>query len=89
MKALNDDRVGRTLDRLFDADRASLLTEVVLRVVREFETDCSELHNDSTSISFTGLDYPGGGSRRGGKAVPTVTFGHNKDHRPELLTVLS
>lgn len=82
--ALNDDRVGRTLERLFDADRASLLTEVVLHVVREFEIDCSQLHNDSTSISFTGADYPGGGSKRGGKAVATVTFGHNKDHRPDL-----
>lgn len=84
VSALNDDRVGRTLERLFDADRASLLTEVVLRAVREFAIDCSQLHNDSTSVSFTGLDYPGGGSRRGGKAVPAVTFGHNKDHRPDL-----
>ncbi|MGH3675401.1 MAG: DUF4277 domain-containing protein, partial [Mycobacterium sp.] len=82
--ALNDDRVGRTLERLFDADRASLLTEVVLRAVREFEIDCSQLHNDSTSVSFTGLAYPGGGARRGGKTVPAVTFGHNKDHRPYL-----
>lgn len=82
--ALNDDRVGRTLARLFDADRASLLTEVVLRVVRAFGIDCSQLHNDSTSISFTGIDYPGGGRRRGGKTVPAVTFGHNKDHRPDL-----
>lgn len=84
VSALNDDRVGRTLERLFDADRASLLTEVVLTVVREFGIDCTQLHNDSTSITFTGLDYPGGGSRRGGKAVPAVTFGHNKDHRPDL-----
>ena len=30
------------------------------------------------------MEYPGGGSRRGGKAVPAVTFGHNKDHRPDL-----
>lgn len=82
--ALNDDRVGRTLERLFDADRASLLTEVVLHVVAEFDIDCSQLHNDSTSISFTGVDYPGGGSKRGGKAVAAVTFGHNKDHRPDL-----
>jgi transposase len=82
--ALNDDRVGRTLERLFDADRASLLTEVVLAVVREFGIDCTQLHNDSTSITFTGLDYPGGGSRRGGKQVPAVNFGHNKDHRPDL-----
>lgn len=84
VSALNDDRVGRTLERLFDADRASLLTEVVLAVVREFRIDCTQLHNDSTSITFTGLDYPGGGSRRGGKAVPAVNFGHNKDHRPDL-----
>ena len=82
--ALNDDRVGRTLARLFDADRASLLTEVVLRVVREFDIDCSQLHNDSTSITFTGGDHPGGGGRRGNKDVPAVTFGHNKDHRPDL-----
>ena len=84
LAALNDDRVGRMLERLFDADRASLLTEVVLAVVREFAIDCTQLHNDSTSISFTGVGYPGGGSRRGGKTVPTVTFGHNKDHRPDL-----
>ncbi len=82
--ALNDDRVGRTLARLFDADRASLLTEVILSVVRNFGIETSQLHNDSTSISFTGLDYPGGDSRRGGKAVPAVSFGHNKDHRPDL-----
>lgn len=84
VSALNDDRVGRTLARLFDADRASLLTEVVLKVVHEFGIDCSQLHNDSTSITFTGGGYPGGGSRRGGKPVPELTFGHNKDHRPDL-----
>jgi hypothetical protein len=57
----SDDRVGRTLERRFDADRASLLTEVVVGVVREFGIDTSQLHNDSTSISFTGLDDPGEG----------------------------
>ena len=85
---LNDDRVGRTLERLFDADRASLLTEVVLAVVAGFDLDCSQLHNDSTTVTFTGLSYPGGGSRRGGKAVPAVTFGHNKDYRPDLRQLL-
>ena len=84
VSALNDDRVGRTLARLFDADRASLLTEVVLTVVREFGIDCSQFHNDSTSITFTGTAYPGGGSRRGGKPIPEPAFGHNKDHRPDL-----
>ena len=35
---LCDDRVGRALDRLFDADRASLLTELTLVAIREFGT---------------------------------------------------
>ena len=51
---LNDDRVGRMLTRLFDADRASLLTGVVLDMVRTFDIDCSQLHNDSTSITLRG-----------------------------------
>ncbi|MGB8383120.1 MAG: DUF4277 domain-containing protein [Dermatophilaceae bacterium] len=42
--ALNDDRVGRMLDRLFDTDRASLITETVLRAIREFDLDVSQLH---------------------------------------------
>jgi transposase len=81
---LNDDRVGRCLDRLFDADRASLLTEIVLRAVRSFGIDCSELHNDSTSVTFTGDYNRADGQARGGKATAAITFGYNKDHRPDL-----
>ena len=82
---LNDDRVGRALDRLFDADRASLLTETVLHAVRDFGIDCSELHNDSTTVTFTGSRYDEAGPPvRGGVKTPVVTFGHNKDFRPDL-----
>lgn len=81
---LNDDRVGRALDRLFDADRAALLTRVVLGAVRAFGIDCSELHNDSTTVTFAGEYRGGDGATRGGKATAAITFGHNKDHRPDL-----
>ena len=86
--ALNDDRVGRMLDRLFDADRATLITETVLSVVREFEVELGQLHNDSTTVTLTGGDYPGGGEERGGKAVVKPAFGHNKDFRPDLRQLL-
>lgn len=86
--ALNDDRVGRSLTRLFDADRASLLTGVVLDMVRVFDIDCRQLHNDSTSITVTGVDYPGGGRQRGNQAVPAPKLGHNKDFRPDLRQLL-
>ena len=81
---LNDDRVGRVLLRLFDADRASLLTELVLRAVDRFGIDCSQLHNDSTSVTFSGAYRNATGATRSGKATPAITFGHNKDHRSDL-----
>ena len=81
---LNDDRVGRALEALFDADRASLLTELMLSVVAEFGIDTTELHNDSTSISVHGAYREATGTPRGGKPTPVITFGHSKDHRPDL-----
>jgi transposase len=81
---LNDDRLARSLDRLFDADRATLLTQVVLRAVRAFGIDCTELHNDSTSVTFAGSYRQADGRTRGGKPTAAITFGYNKDHRPDL-----
>src|SRR5674476_826215 len=82
--AINDDRVARALDALFDADRASLLTSVMLRAIKEFSVDTSQLHNDSTSISVHGAYHDADGTARAGKATPVITHGHSKDHRPDL-----
>ncbi|HXZ73714.1 MAG TPA: IS1634 family transposase, partial [Streptosporangiaceae bacterium] len=81
---VNDDRVGRALEALFDADRASLLTELMLGVVAEFGIAVDELHNDSTSVSVSGVYRSATGTPRGGKPTPVITFGHSKDHRPDL-----
>ena len=84
LAVLNDDRVGRALEALFDADRASLLTGVVLRAIGEFSIDTRQLHNDSTSISVHGAYRDAAGTARGGKPTVAITFGHSKDHRPDL-----
>jgi len=34
---LGDDQLGRALDRLFDADRGTLLTEIVVAACRQFD----------------------------------------------------
>jgi hypothetical protein len=81
---LNDDRVGRALDQLFDADRASLLCELVLAAVREFGIDCSQLHNDSTSVVLHGDYVAADGHQRGGKPTVLAARGQSKDHRPDL-----
>lgn len=88
LRMLTDDRLGRVLDQLFAADRASLLTELVLRAVDEFDVDTSECHNDSTSITFRGPRPDRGGGHRGGKPVPALKHGHNKDYRPDLPQLL-
>jgi len=79
---LNDDRVGRALDGLFDSDRASLLTQLMLGVIGEFHVDCSQLHNDSTSITLSGAYHAADGHERAGKPTPAAAHGHNKEHRP-------
>ena len=85
---LNDDRVGRALDRLFDADRASLLTELVLGAIREFGIDLDQLHNDSTTLTLSGQYSSADGREVRGKPTLEVTYGHNKDHRPDLKQLL-
>ena len=81
---LNDDRVGRMLARLFDADRASLLTRLLLDAIERFGIDTSRLHTDTTSIRFAGAYAGADGRARGGKPTPAITYGHSKDHRPDL-----
>ena len=85
---LNDDRVGRTLDRLFDADRASLITGAVLAVVREFGVELAQMHNDSTTVTVSGSYAEADGRPRGGKATAAIVRGHNKDFRPDLKQLL-
>jgi len=82
--SLNDDRVGLDLDMLFDADWASLLTEVVVRAIKEFNLDQSQFHNDSTTITFSGIHKEATGERKRRKESLNITYGHNKDHRPDL-----
>ena len=85
---LGDDRLGRALDRLFDADRAALLTEIVLAMHRSFDISFDCFHNDSTTIRFSGRYQNATGRRVRGKRTPAITYGYSKDHRPDLKQLL-
>ncbi len=86
---LNDDRVGRCLERVFRALDTNLIMDVVAHVVREFDVCLDELHNDSTTVSFFG-DYPDANQEQPvlGRTAPAITWGHSKDHRPDLKQLL-
>jgi len=88
MEFLNDDRVGRALDVLFDSDRATMMTEVVVRAIREFALDLSQIHNDSTTLPFHGAYENADGSPQRGRKTARITFGHSSNHRPDLKQLL-
>jgi len=77
-----DDRFARALDKLYVADRASMVTDIVLRVIETTGVDLSELHNDSTTVKTYG--------QMPGKTASGLYFtqGHSKDHRPDLKQIV-
>ena len=88
MQHLSDDRLGRALDHLYDADRTALLTELVLAVGQRFDVRFEEFHNDSTTISFCGSYRSATGRQIRGRSAPAITYGMSKQHRPDLKQLL-
>ncbi len=89
LNGLNDDRVGRCLDRLFQSDVASLVLVVATQAITEFKVELDELHNDSTTVTFHGAYSNAAEEKaRAGKKTLAITWGHNKDHRPDLKQLL-
>lgn len=87
---LGDDRLGRDLQRIFEHCGPAFILAVVRQAVHEFQVGLDELHNDSTTISFYG-DYPEAekeNSNRRGRPTAAITWGHSKDHRPDLKQLL-
>lgn len=86
---LHDDRLGRSLDRMFEGIGPTLIMAVVRHVIREFNVSLEELHNDSTTVSFYGAyDAAGQESEQRGRPTHAITWGHSKARRPDLKQLL-
>ena len=76
-EAINDDRIARTLDALSSAPARNLFFRLALRIIKDFQLDTARVHHDTTTVTF-----------HGGYAAsvnePHITYGINKDHRPDL-----
>lgn len=77
---LNDDRLGRALDDLWDTGLSELFTSVAMRAYEHFGLSAPSLHLDSSSISVTG-NYA---APLDDMATVSITYGYSKDHRPDL-----
>ncbi len=78
----NDDRLGRCLDALFKADRHSMMTELAIMAIKVHQLVTDEIHNDSTSITFTGkYKHPDPDAIQ-------LKHGKNKDFRPDCKQIV-
>lgn len=90
----SDTNLGRALDAIFAAGASNMLTEIALSACRAFGIDCSRLSFDTTSISVWGeyANYDKA-EEKTVEAVtpkaPRVTYGHSKDHNPDLKQVMA
>jgi transposase len=86
---LHDDRLGRSLDRMFEGVGPTLIMAVVRQVIQRFQVSLDELHNDSTTVSFYGAyDDAGQESEQRGRPTHAITWGHSKARRPDLKQLL-
>ena len=79
---LNDDAVGRVLDRLYEVGTSKVLSAVAVRVVKLFELDTTHVHHDTTSRTVYG-DYDLYSEETHDQPF-IITFGFSKEHRPDL-----
>jgi len=75
---LNDDKLGRVLDKLFDYGLTSLFVELSLAAARREGVATGRVHLDSSSFRVHG-SY-----ERSDETAITITHGYSRDKRPDL-----
>ncbi|MBI4445714.1 MAG: IS1634 family transposase, partial [Acidobacteria bacterium] len=75
--AINDDRVARSLDALVSVRAGNIFFRLALNIIKRFELDTRRIHHDTTTVTLRG-------SYLSSISEPRITYGINKDHRPDL-----
>ena len=74
---IHDDRVGQALERFYHGRHKDVFFHLALRAIKTFGLQCTQIHQDTTTVTFSGkyADW---------QAPEDLTYGNNKDHRPDL-----
>jgi len=76
-QGLNDDRIARMLDAIVSERGRGIWFRLALGIIEQFKIARHRMHHDTTTVTFCG-EY------RGSVTEPRITYGINKDHRPDL-----
>lgn len=74
-----DDRLGDTLDAIFDYGIGNLELQITSHMIDVFQIRTEACHNDTTSASY----YGAAGHNQTDQSIQ-ITFGHSKKHRQDL-----
>ena len=88
---LNDDRIGRALDSLWNQGLTPLFTSIAMLAHQRFNLLTKSMHLDSSSFSLEG-SYEIESSEESSESIESIesiesvkiTYGYSKDHRPDL-----
>jgi transposase len=80
---LNDDRLGRILDKLAESGLTETFVSVALRAARQFGVKLDSLHLDSSSFHVDG-EYLQPQAEVAEPGAIRITHGYSRDHRPDL-----
>lgn len=83
---LNDDRLGRVLDRLYQSGLNQVFISIVLEVVKKYEIEVTTVHLDSSSFPVQG-EYETDSVLSSQQEEPRtvrITYGYSRDRRPDL-----
>jgi transposase len=84
---LNDDKMGRVMDEIYQLGCTSLFIEIGLLVTKKFKIETKSAHLDSTSFHLHG-EYKSPEIQKRKKNLKErpifITKGYSRDHRPDL-----
>ena len=91
---LNDDKLGRVMDKLFIKGLTEIFLEITINVIQQFNISLKSSHLDSTSLHLHGEyntslpdviihNNSSNGQIKSPQAIE-ITYGYSRDHRPDL-----
>ena len=81
---LNSDSLGKALDHLHEAGITELFAAISVHALRCYGIDVRFAHLDTTAVSLQGEYDFEQEDKADEEQVMTITYGHSKDHRPDL-----
>jgi transposase len=91
---LNDDKLGRSLDKYYQAGTTKIFTAIALKAVHKFQVKMNSVHLDGTSMYVHGeyknehqsiKEVEREKTEEESKMKPIeIVYGYSRDHRPDL-----